>query len=100
MDGRPLSIISKGEGLRLARGELFAPFIVEEDSWFCCGIVDCDTCSSALCAAEVEVGVDVEAGASEAFGWVEKVRMRRAQGVTGQWRYALNNRSDEKAEVL
>lgn len=58
-EGRPLSIISKGEGLRLARGA-FAPFILEEGSWVFCDVVEGDTESPVLCTAVVEVGAGVE----------------------------------------
>lgn len=66
LEGRPLSIISNGEGLRLARGEVFAPFILGEERWLSCGIVDGDTCSLGLSAMVVDVVVDVEAEGSEA----------------------------------
>lgn len=81
-DGRPLSIISNGEGLRLARGDVFAPFIVEEGVWVCCEAVDGEACSSVFCTAVVEAGDEVAAGGGEAFGWVQRARIRRARGVT------------------
>lgn len=99
LEGRPLSIISKGEGLRLARGEVFAPFIVSDGRWLCCDVVEGDTCSSVLCAVDVEAGVNVEAGRSEPFVWMEKVRMRRARCVTGRWRDAFSKRLIEENSV-
>lgn len=69
-EGRPLSIISNGEGLRLARGDVFAPFIVEEvegGAWVCCEAVDGDAGSSELCTPVVKGGGDVVAGGGESF---------------------------------
>lgn len=81
LEGRPLSLISKGSGLRLARGEVLVPTMVEEDELEEEDGVGWDEFGMASCVVEVET-------ASLAFQ-VEKDRMmRRGQGVPNEQRYA------------
>lgn len=101
MGGRPLSIISKGEGLRLARGDVFEPFIVASDdgSMSAAGaselengeeVVGCCTWSAVGCVAELDAAV--------AGLWRdEKARRRLTRGARVEQREAAAQRWSEES---